>query len=582
MASSQNSLNYSAAVRDFDRARKQAALHQLMSKLTGRSAELLSYNEVQEQLQAVGEIDRGLREIPLDAIVGSVGRYDDFTRGFLPKRDSDEERWARVRTAISDMHGMKPIEVYQVGDSYFVKDGNHRVSVARQLGVGTISAYVTEVKTRVELSVDDDPDEIICKARYVDFLEETDLDKVRPQANLLLTFCNQYDVLRRQIETRRQILNQEREQEVSTREVVSDWYDRVYLPVVELIREQGLLRNFPRRTEADLYLLFSERRAELEAALGWKIGSETAVTEFAKFESEQRRPMISRVGERLLDALVPDELYDGPEPGSWRESRVAYGRKDRLFADYLVAISGSEADWHTLDEVIKMAKLEDDHLLGLHVVAQEHLLDSSEVKLIRERFEQRCREETVAAEFAVEVGKVADTIVKRAALADLVVTTLSHRPGLERRSRLSHGFNRLVQKCPRPVLAVPEGAKIDMNRILLAYDGSAKADEALFVAAYLASRWPIALTVVTVETEYTSVVASEQARAYIEKYGIQDVTYVVRKKPIAEAILRTAEEHQCDTIIMGGFGFRPVLHLMMGSTVDQLLREFQHPMLICR
>ncbi len=582
MSRKQNSLNYYAAVRDFDRARKQAALRQLMAKLTGRSAELLSYNEVQEQLQAMGEIDRGLREIPLDAIVGSVGRYKDFTKGFLPKRDSDEERWASVRTAISNMHGMRPIEVYQVGDSYFVKDGNHRVSVARQLGVSTISAYVTEVKTRVELSVDDDPDEIICKARYVEFLEETDLDKVRPQANLLLTFCNQYDVLRRQIETRRQILDQARDQPVGMREVVADWYDQVYLPVVELIREQGLLRNFPQRTETDLYLLFSERRADLEEALGWKIGSETAVTEFAESESEQQRPIFARVGERLLDALVPDELYDGPEPGSWREKRVAYGRKDRLFADYLVAISGSDADWETLDEVIKMAKLEDDHLLGLHVVPYEYLLDSPEVKLVREGFEQRCREAGLEAEFAVEAGKVADIIVKRAAFADLVVTTLSHRPGPERLSRLSHGFSRLVQKCPRPVLAVPEGAKLDMSRILLAYDGSAKADEALFVATYLASRWPVALTVVTVETEYTTVSASDQARAYIEKYDIQDATFVVREKPIAEAILRTAEEHQSNIIIMGGFGFRPMLHLMMGSTVDQLLQAFQHPMLICR
>lgn len=582
MAISQNSLNYYAAVRDFDRARKQAALQQLMAKLTGRSAELLSYNEVQEQLHAVGEIDRGLREIPLDAIIGSVGRYKDFTRGFLPKRSSDEERWARVRTRISDMNGMKPIEVYQIGGSYFVKDGNHRVSVARQLGVRTISAYVTEVKTRVELSVDDDPDEIICKARYVDFLAETDLDKIRPQANLLLTFCNQYDVLRRQIETRRHILTEERGQDVPMGELVADWYDRVYLPVVELIREQGLLRNFPRRTEADLYLLFSERRAELEEALGWKIGSETAVTEFAKLESEQHRPIFARVGERLLDAIVPEELYDGPEPGSWREKRVAYGRKDRLFADYLVAISGSDADWDMLDEVIKMARLEDDHLLGLHVVPYDYLVDSPEVRQIRERFEQSCREAGLAAEFAVEAGRVADTIVKRAAFADLVVTTLSHPPGPERLARLSHGFNRLVQKCPRPVLAVPEGARLDMKRILLAYDGSAKADEALFVAAYLASRWPITLTVITVETEYTSVSTSDQARAYIEKYDIPNVSYVVRGKPIAEAILQTAEEHQCDMIIMGGFGFRPMLHLVMGSTVDQLLREFQHPMLICR
>jgi hypothetical protein len=77
--------------------------------------------------------------------VGSVGRYDDFTRSFLPRRDSDAGRWARVKAATLDLTGLPPIEVYQIGQAYFVLDGNHRVSVARQLGAPTIQAYVTEV-----------------------------------------------------------------------------------------------------------------------------------------------------------------------------------------------------------------------------------------------------------------------------------------------------------------------------------------------------------------------------------------------------------------------------------------------------
>jgi uncharacterized ParB-like nuclease family protein len=136
-------LIYNTAVEDFKRARKAAALQQLLARLTGKSADLLAYNEVRDQLGATEFIEQGIQEIPLDAIVGSVGRYRDFTRSFLPKHDSNKARWARVRTAVIDMVGMPPIDVYQVGEVYFVIDGNHRVSIARQLGTKTISARVT-------------------------------------------------------------------------------------------------------------------------------------------------------------------------------------------------------------------------------------------------------------------------------------------------------------------------------------------------------------------------------------------------------------------------------------------------------
>jgi nucleotide-binding universal stress UspA family protein len=121
-----------------------------------------------------------------------------------------------------------------------------------------------------------------------------------------------------------------------------------------------------------------------------------------------------------------------------------------------------------------------------------------------------------------------------------------------------------------------------MDRALLAYDGSPKANEALFVAAYLASRWLLSLTVVTVETNYTAPAALQQARDYLGERGVDDVTYLLRHKPIAEAILATAEAQGSNLLIMGGFGFRPVLNLVLGSMVDRVLGEFRHPVLICR
>ena len=197
-------------------------------------------------------------------------------------------------------------------------------------------------------------------------------------------------------------------------------------------------------------------------------------------------------------------------------------------------------------------------------------------------FRALCRAAGLAGELTVEIGAVADTILKRAAWADLVVVRLAHPPESSPLTPTSAGFNSLVQRCPRPMLVVPSGAHSPMDRALLAYDGSPKANEALFVAAYLASRWPLSLTVVTVETDHTAPAALQHARGYLEERGVDNAKYLLRQKPIAEAILTTAEAQGSNLLIMGGFGFRPVLNLVLGSTVDQVLSEFRHPVLICR
>lgn len=192
---------------------------------------------------------------------------------------------------------------------------------------------------------------------------------------------------------------------------------------------------------------------------------------------------------------------------------------NRLFADYLVSIRGSASDWPMLDELIRLAQRDGDRLLGLHVIEKESQRQSSAVAQIRERFLEMCADGDIVGEFAVEVGSVRETVVKRAAFADLVVLNLQHPPGPQPLARLSNRFTQLVQRCPRPILAIPSGSRVMLGNTLLSYDGSPKADEALFVTAYLASRWPIALTVVTVETEYTAPAALDKARVYLEGQG---------------------------------------------------------------
>jgi nucleotide-binding universal stress UspA family protein len=120
-----------------------------------------------------------------------------------------------------------------------------------------------------------------------------------------------------------------------------------------------------------------------------------------------------------------------------------------------------------------------------------------------------------------------------------------------------------------------------MNRALLAYDGSPQAEEALFMAAHLCQpdHWNIPLTVVTVTEGERLTLA--RAQKYLAEHKVQ-TTFVLEHGPVAEAILKTAATHESDLIIMGSYGFSPVLEIVLGSTVDQVLRSSRRPVLICR
>ena len=572
--------SYDQALQDFRRARQEAALRQLLNRFARRSNQLLAYNELSDKLTITDTVEHGLQEIPLQAIVGSVGRADDFTRDFLPKRDSDAERWANVKAAVIDMRGWPPIDVYQIGDVYFVKDGNHRVSVARQLGNETISAYVTEIETRLSIDPSDDPGTILSRASYINFLEKTRLDQSRPQADLQLTFTDQYSTLLAQIKHHQERL-ESAGQSLSFAEAAAGWYDDVYLPVLKLIRNQGIMRNFQERTETDMYILLSERREELEEALGWEVKPHSAVSEWASSLSRSRLPFFARLGERLRDTLAP-ELKDGPPPGEWRKQRELATSSDSLFNDILISLQGTAADWCLLDNTLVVAKREQANLLAIHAVSNRAGLEDSETRQIETEFYRRCREAGVEGQFAAEVGIEGKLMIERAPWVDLVTTNLTFATEFAPASRLSSGVDLLIQRCPRPILVMIGEEATPLDRGLLSYDGSPKADEALFVATYLAARWQISLSVLTVVTEYTKPETLDRARRYLIGNHLLNVDYFLAEEPITEAVLKTAKSQDSNLLIMGGFGYRPVRHLVLGSTVNGVLAESLIPTLICR
>lgn len=588
------STNYDLAVRDFHRARQSAVLRQMLARLRRQSTQLLDYEEICQQLRSTEKrIDRGVVEIPLQKIVGSVGRFRDFTREFLPKHMSDESRWATVKTMMIEMSGMPPIEVYQIGDAYFVLDGNHRVSVARKAGALTIAAHVTEIQTRVPFAADDDPNEVICKARYADFLSETDLDQAVPDIDLLMTVAGHYQTLLHQISLHRQTAandvaelglgDRPIQQNLSIGDAAASWYRKIYLPVVHIMRELGVMRRFPNRTETDIYVLLSERRSELERELHWELDLEDSLPNLVQLETTENVKQRSR---RFFSKVVGRSPPNGPEHvavGSWRTQQLAMHREGRLFADLLVLFEGIDEDWKLLEAALSLGAQDHDRILGLAIVEDTSQLERSWVREMSARFYRRCQSAKLTGEFAVEAGPPAAVLLRRAAWADLVFINLTHPPESNVLDRLRSFWGPIIANSPRPLLIAPHAFFNGMSPMLLAYDGSPKADEALFVATYNASRWQHELTVLTVETAMTSSIVLDKARVYLEEHDVHHAQFCTKRTPVGLAIMDTAEEIGCNVIIMGGFGANPVRRLIQGSVVEYVLQHTRsQSVIICQ
>ena len=235
------------------RARRGALIQRIICTFKNCPVDLIPFEEVRTRLHLTQKYCRGLQDIELAHIRGSVGRYKDFTSAFLPRRKYLRQRWERVYRIVSTQN-MPPIEVYQVGDAYFVIDGNHRVSTARQEGMKTIAAYVCEFVTPLGLSTDADLDEVIIKAEYAEFLKKTHLDKLRPGQGIVFTSPGRYRELECLITMFRDALEETRGEDVFYEDALLLWYDMVYSPAVHEIKKSGAMERFPNRTEADLFI----------------------------------------------------------------------------------------------------------------------------------------------------------------------------------------------------------------------------------------------------------------------------------------------------------------------------------------
>lgn len=256
---------------DFNRVRTREVFQRLFHALRPTSQQLLSLNEVKEVIRPKGETYRGMDAVKIDRIVGSEGRYRDFNKSFLPRHGYLRGRWTSIdRAHLLDVI-LPPVRLYEIGGVYFVRDGNHRVSVAKAQGVYSIDAEITSLNAEVSIDpsmTQEDLRREVVEYERKEFLKRTNLHQLIPEADIRVTEPGRYEEIEQHILGHKYFMNQNLEREVSFRKALISWYHNVYRPIATLVRSEKLLSRFPKRTEGDLYMWIVKYWHELKQKYG--------------------------------------------------------------------------------------------------------------------------------------------------------------------------------------------------------------------------------------------------------------------------------------------------------------------------
>ena len=577
---SQSNFSIARARQDFMRATRRGAMRRMWSSLTGRNNDLIPFEELRKSLDTHVQYYRGLTPVPVDKIIGSLGRSNDFDRAFMPTQRHSRTKWVSVGSAFYEGVTLPPVSLYKVGDAYFVVDGHHRVSVARQQEQVFIDAEVIEVESRVPVTTDLTIEDLDRVQAYRNFLDETKLDTLRPQQDLQLTMPGDYVRILEHIRVHKYFVERNEGRDLSWEEAVTHWYDRVYLPVRETIEQRNLLAEFPGHTVTDLYLWIIEHAYYLSREVGRTLSPREVAQDYVRRFSRRPNRLLNRIGRRLLGWLLPSELEPGPPTGTWREERAESDEHAHLFRDILVTVTGAPTGWLALSQAAEIAHREGSTLRGLHVAASSAESDQQRGREVLDEFMSRCQSLGLAATSHLASGDVAEAIIERARWADLVVINQRRVHGQWAERPLGTIFQAVAAQVPCPILAVPGAKTLPLDRIVIAYDGSPKAREALYIFRHMLTCWKVQGIILTIEGDGSDREALDSAWQYVQKEGVQVTTRFESGAP-ADVIARVMGEEQAGLLLIGGAGHQPLLRAFLGSTADRALRAAWFPVLIC-
>lgn len=270
---------------DFNKARAKELFSRIVHLLKPEKKQLLNLKEVKALLRTKGEYYKGMQTVPIDAIVGSEGRYRDFNQAFLPKHEYLRERWERIDKARLRDEILPPIKLYQIGEVYFVRDGNHRVSVAKSQGQKSIDAEVTAIVADIPFKPGMTQSQLIeelLKWEKQKFITQTHLDKVISLDHLNFSTPGRFDEIIKHIQGHRYFMNLQPGKNLSFEQAAQSWCQNIFLPIIKAVQKENILSRFPGRTEADLYIWIVQHWDSLKAKYGEKISITEAARDFSQ------------------------------------------------------------------------------------------------------------------------------------------------------------------------------------------------------------------------------------------------------------------------------------------------------------
>jgi transcriptional regulator len=275
------------AQEDFFRARNKAWINEMQHVMHPDKKCLLSLNDVKKILKPKNEVYIGLKTVPIKKIVGSEGRYNDFDNHFLPRSNELKQRWVNIDQAhLSDIV-LPPIQLYELGGLYFVRDGNHRVSVAKAQGVEFIDAEVISLQSEVQLPSDVRLDTLLTEViRYEKrvFYNETSFGDLTDYWDLDFTAAGRYDVIYNHILVHKYYMNEQQNTEIDFSDALISWFKTVYLPVIAVIDKYKLLSDFKNRTKSDIYVWIVKHWDKLKQKNGNDFSLDEAARDFVELE----------------------------------------------------------------------------------------------------------------------------------------------------------------------------------------------------------------------------------------------------------------------------------------------------------
>ena len=290
-----------ATSHDFVKAHRHAVFQNIFSTFRWSNPDLLSFYEVTKLIKPESEAYKGMQTIPVRNIIGSENRYHDFSSAFYPKNISLQRRWESVDAANLDDVILPPISVYKLGQWYFVRDGNHRVSVARSKGIEFIDAEVVELTSKIQLEEGITLNEI--KHRVVAYERQRFIEQFNPtylpRDRIVFTAPGSYPEMVNHILVHKYFMNQNQKEGLTFEQGAIDWYQNVYLKIAEAIENEHLLVEFPGQTEADMYMWLVRKWDEMK-----RLNEKATENDAAKAaKKEIKTPFLNRWG-RYLKSLL--------------------------------------------------------------------------------------------------------------------------------------------------------------------------------------------------------------------------------------------------------------------------------------